>query len=170
MTGSRPEEQTQTIEWSLWLQWVLATTVGWAIGFTLAGEIGIGAVIGLAQWLVLRQLLYQAGWWIWASTVGWAIGWTMIVTGVLLPPDSGIVGSVVAGLVFGILVGVAQWFYLRRQVHEAGWWVIASVAGWSIGLTGIFGVTMVGAIVGAVTGFALVGLLPTARLEEEDPS
>ncbi len=168
MTDSTPDEQKPSIEWTLWFQWVLATTVGWAIGWALVGEIGVGAVVGIAQWLVLRQLLQQAGWWIWASTVGWAIGWAMIVTGVIVPPNIGVVASVVAGLVLGALLGVAQWFYLRRQVYQAGWWVLASSVGWGIGLTGIIGGTVTGAIAGVVTGFMLDWLLRNPRSEREE--
>ncbi|MCL4867975.1 MAG: nucleoside hydrolase [Anaerolineae bacterium] len=70
--------------------WVLATTGGWLIGMLLFlipdwpnqtnrflnfGLIFfvIGLAIGIAQWLLLRRRLFQAGWWIAANVVGWGL-------------------------------------------------------------------------------------------------
>ena len=147
-----------------WFQWLLATTLGWLLGF-LIGEIGVGVVVGIGQWLVLRQRIHQAGLVGMASTVGWAVGWALIVTGVVISPEAGVIASLVAGTVLGVMLGIAQWLVLRRMVHYAGWWVLANAIGWAIGLTGILGATVVGAVVGAVTGFALDFLLRYPRTE-----
>ena len=51
--------------------------------------------------------------------------------------DAGIVqarAAGVAGLVFGGVVGLAQWLVLRRRIR-AGWWALATCAGW--GLSGV---------------------------------
>ena len=156
---STSEQPPPRIEWDLWFQWMLATTVGWAIAWAFIGEVAVGALVGLGQWFVLRSRIPQAGWWIWASTVGWAVGWAMIVAGVLAPPNGGVAAMLVTGVVLGAMTGLAQWFILRQAVHQAGWWIVASTIGWTIGLTGIFGSTVTGAVVGAVTGFALDILL-----------
>ena len=155
---TRPDEIVPTIEWSLWFQWVLATTLGWLIGFII-GEGAIGVALGLGQWLVLRQWVREPGWWIWASTVGWAIGWILIITEILPPPQAGIIAALLAGAVLGLMLGVAQWFILRRLVDSAGWWVLVSTTGWAIGFSGLLGITVVGTVAGAVTGFALDFLL-----------
>ncbi len=155
----QPDQQIHSIQWDIWLQWVLATTLGWILGWALGGEIGIGTVVGIAQWLVLRPLVSQAGWWILASTAGWVVAWALIVPGVLVSPADGIVASIVAGAVFGFMLGLAQWFVLRRLVFYAGWWVAASTVGWTISLVGILGGTVAGAVAGVVTGFALDLLL-----------
>jgi len=155
MTELTPKQKTSSIEWSLWFQWVLATTLGWIIGWGFIGEAGIGVVIGIAQWLVLRRLGYQAGWWIWASTVGWAVGWALIVTGLIVPPEGGVLASLAAGAVLGVTIGVAQWLVLRRFVYQASWWMLASTVGWMVGLTGVFGGTVAGVLAGAMTGFML---------------
>ena len=160
----RPDENIQTIEWSLWFQWLLATTLGWLLGI-LIGEIGVGVVVGIGQWLVLRQRIHQAGWWVWASTVGWAVGWALIVTGVVISPEARSYRLACGWSCVGVMLGIAQWLVLRRMVHYAGWWVLANAIGWAIGLTGILGATVVGAVVGAVTGFALDFLLRYPRTE-----
>ncbi len=72
--------------------WILATTIGGVVAlyigsavtfFTtgilwhgaglVGGAVG-GAILGLAQWLVLRRHVSQAGWWILASAVALAVG------------------------------------------------------------------------------------------------
>lgn len=154
LAGSR---DACTFDWALWVQWVLATTLGWLVGWALTGAPTVGAVIGITQWLVLRPQVHQAGWWILASTTGWAMG-TAVVT-LVFPPEV----EVMAGAVLGALTGLAQWFVLRRWVRQAGWWIITSTLGWLVGLTGIMGASLTGAVVGAITATALELLLRYTR-------
>lgn len=42
----------------------------------------------------------------------------------------------VPGLLFGVAVGVTQWFVLRRRIARAGRWVWASIVGWTLGWLG----------------------------------
>lgn len=37
------------------------------------------------------------------------------------------------GAVAGVVIGILQWLVLRRAVSQAGWWVLASIAGVSLG-------------------------------------
>jgi len=148
-----------TFDWSLWLQWVLVSTLGWVVGRALVGEVGVGVAVGALQWIVLRPLIRGAAWWILASGVGWATGWAMVVAG--LPPER----SVMAGAVLGAAIGTAQWLVLRRQLHRTGWWIVISTLSWAVGLTGIPGPSLVGGVVGAATGLALERLLRHPRPE-----
>ncbi len=79
--------------------WVLAT----AIGYTLPGLVGrlfpiglsdlqpvlmpleFGIALGVLQWLVLCQRLYQAGWWIVFSIAGWALAFGLTAAMYLAP-------------------------------------------------------------------------------------
>ena len=158
-----PEYRRQTIEWPLLFQWILATTIGWGMGWAFIPDLGIGLVIGLAQWLVLRSHVAQAGWWIWASTVGWVVGSFVIIAAEVIPPGAGIAGSFVAGIVLGVMMGVAQAFTLHRWVHSAILWILASGIGWGIGFSGLLGGSVVGAVAGAITGLALDWLLRNPR-------
>ena len=74
----------------------------------------------------------------------------------------------------GAVVGIAQWFVLRRQVSRAGWWVLASIVGFVVASTVQFAVAVslvaasvvVGAVYGAITGGVLVWLLRQPVTEE----
>jgi hypothetical protein len=74
--------------------WIAATFVAWAIfwAINLAGFLGsgsgvfgkvieglghgalFGALLGLFQWLVLRNKIRNANWWIYANILGWSSG------------------------------------------------------------------------------------------------
>ena len=155
---SSPAPRT-TIDWAIWLQWILVTTVGWMLGITLGGEIGAGVFVGLAQWVVLRRYFSQAWWWIIASGLGWIAGWAIITSGLLVPPGGGPFTAIVSGAVFGLTMGVTQWIVLRRWTKFAGLWILLSIPGWTIGLIGLLGSILAGAAVGVITGFAFDFLL-----------
>ena len=166
--------------WRVWFLWLLAGAVGWGNGvywgwfgpgdpkilesiptITLSGYLGLavgGIVMGVLQWLVLRRQIARDGWWVLAS-----VGATAVVGVIVFG-----VGAVNTGLgwvggvsVYGTVVGVLQWAVLRRQVPRAGWWVLASTAGWVVGmpLGDIVGPLGLGAVYGAITGAAMVWLL-----------
>jgi hypothetical protein len=134
----------------------MVTTLGWVLAGVLPSEFALvatGLVIGVLQWVVLRQYLRQAGWWIVFSALGWTAGWGIIIT--LIPPQLGILTEPV----LGAALGTTQWLFLRRHFYQAGWWIPVSTLGWTVGLTGLTGELLVGAVVGAVTGIALELLL-----------
>ncbi len=104
-----------------------------------------------------------AGWgfwlaWVLAGTVGWAVSGRVIAVGSYRDIIVAGYTGVAAG---GIVVGVLQWLVLRRQVARAGWWVLASTVGWVVGgpVGAFVGWPALGAVYGAITGSALVGLL-----------
>jgi hypothetical protein len=188
------------IGYSFWLQWILVTVAGFLLSLywveigertdisAVEGAIG-GDVIGLAQWLVLRQQFSQAWWWVLASIVSWgllaatdigALGWVAPKT-TYIPLR--LVYGIVDGIIIGALLGVAQWFVLNKQV-KIGWqWVLVSSTSWAIGLalgwllggvlryfTGIFlaeivGLTLGWVIVAAITGLALWKVSESADTE-----
>src|SRR5688572_10944086 len=147
-----------------WFGWTLATFVGYTVGLPfvtfislsipyggkpplLIGFIGgaeLGAAIGLAQWLWLRRHLGGTWFWIVASIVGGALG---MAPGMFISET--IAASVVAtyrlplggmwqylpmAVLFGLGLGTAQWWRLRRHSHRAGWWIVANWIGWTAGM------------------------------------
>jgi len=181
------------IGWIDWFLWVLLTTVGWFLGHIIAfilvqiidevvsgsSVLGIilkhfmfgaclGSMVGLMQWLYLREHVSRAGWWVLASTAGLAV----VVGGFGFAEDSNWTGA--DGMfefaevldwdlaLGGAVTGILQWLVLRGQVSRAGWWVLASTVGWGLSMVGNLSEApcLVGGVVlGAVTGVALVWLL-----------
>jgi hypothetical protein len=142
------------VRWTFLLGWLLATVAGVAVGvaFMFAGVgallddappavfgAGLGAVFGtttgLAQWLILRRYVSGIGVWVPLTSAGWIIFWTLNIAGAF-PQGEGLAGKAVEGLwhglVFGALVGLAQWIALRGRVRGSGWWAIINALCWSL--------------------------------------
>lgn len=97
-----------------------------------------GAVVGCAQWLMLRKRFAVRGWWVPASAVG--VGSPFVIGEILcragfLPEPRGIVGLLCVtglGIASGLFSGVLQMPLLRPHVAKSGWWIVASSIGWGI--------------------------------------
>jgi len=98
----------------------------------------LGLLIGLLQYLLLRRYLPRMVWWIPATVLGWAlplllglasVGWLPALA--IDPVWSGALGFAL----IGASIGVCQWLVLRRRIHRATLWVLASILGW--GMSGL---------------------------------
>ncbi len=165
MADSTSEQTTTSIDWGILLQWVLANTLGWIAGWLLLGDVGVGVLIGVAQWVVLRQLVARAGGWILLTTAGWLAGVALILSGVLLAPGPDLMTSMLAGAIIGALVGLAQWFILRQWVQLAAVWILINLVAWATAFSGFFGSLITGTVLGVFTGLVLDWLLRNARKE-----
>lgn len=169
-------------ERTLAIWWVVATVVGWAVGFFVCEAIKpflydithlggdglvIGAGIGTAQGFVLRRRFAPMGWWVLVTIVGFGLGKLIgesVAQGMLAT-----VGHAVSGALIGASVGLAQWLVLRRQLPRAEAWVLASVAAWAVGWS-VISVAEASAwstpVVYAVGGLgaALAGIVTAAAL------
>ncbi|MEM1171038.1 MAG: hypothetical protein AAGJ08_18660 [Cyanobacteria bacterium P01_H01_bin.35] len=163
----RSYAKPKKIGWGFWLQWIFFTVVGFSLSLiyvevgvrpyvgSLSGAIG-GAVVGLAQWLVLRNRIFRSKWWVVVSIVSWlligasslgALGWIAPRTEqIFLRLFHGFINGAIVG---GIL-GLGQWFVLRKQIYQEDLWVIANIIAWAIGLP-------LGWLVGALV-YAAIGL------------
>jgi hypothetical protein len=160
----------------------------------LAGALTTGAIIGIAQGLVLLPFmkLFGALEWTAATIVGWILRWVATFaaarTMVGLVLDWDIVGAcllvfwlVGLALIAGGSLGYAQGVVLRRRVHHPDWWVATNMAGPLIAavLLGLsfyfegenlfrgFMTPIVAAFTGMSTGVALIDFLrhPTTEAE-----
>lgn len=155
----------------------------------LAGVVE-GAVLGFAQWLVLRRYIQKMARreWVLATALGAGVAWTIG----MLPSTLGelititplvlVGGGILLGVVFVASIGCAQWLVLRRHIQRAGWWVLANAIAWPLGVAvpfiglamvpeggpvvvwvvvGVVSGVLMGVVVGAITGMALVWLLRT---------
>jgi membrane-associated HD superfamily phosphohydrolase len=185
------EEARRTSEGYFVSQWVVASTIGFALGaglsrllpaltsdflgstFTsLAVGAVVGILVGLNQRSVLRRLFVGLDWWFPATTIGVTLGFVIVgasAAGTTLHP--------LGGVIVGALVGLCQWFGFRGQIVRAGWWLVVSTIAYSAGLAvgrifpaanPVFSLGAVAddAISGAVTGI-IIGLItgpPLVRL------
>ncbi len=141
---------------------------------TLVFGIELGLGVGVLQWLVLRRRVYGAGWWVLASVAG---GYGITQAGLDGLSDSLSVGALLSytGVVAlgGAVTGTLQWLILRGGgVSRPSWWVLASTVGYGLvgAVLGAFpwgggdkdvlvALVVTAAVLGAVTGGALVWLL-----------
>lgn len=172
-------------ERSLLLRWVVATTVGWVIGFAICEAVikpivnalthfnsdgaVIGISIGIGQGLVLQRRIGRKSWWILASIIGFGIG--RDVSDVVAQSISGPSGTALGGLGIGSSLGLAQWLVLRRHVPDARWWILASAIAWTIGWAIISsvdpeaaGASMAAALAVGSAGAVAAGLVTAAAL------
>jgi serine/threonine-protein kinase len=83
-------------------------------------------------------------WFFWfaATALGWALGWTLgraIQEPIhrLFGPEFGFImaetstGAATWSLT-GLLIGTGQWLAIRSRIRRAGWWVLATVVGWTL--------------------------------------
>ncbi len=152
-------------------------TEGWAV--VVAGLL-VGAVFGTMQWLVLRRGIGGLRWWLPATIAGFTFAFVIVwsIGGAggsaeyahhALPHVLDPAGTL-GGAVMGLLLGLTQWFVLRREQSAAVWWVLASLVGFVLGWlaavavpsdgpeTHFIGGLAFGAVYGVVTGSVLVWL------------
>lgn len=169
-------------ELGLWRRWVAASTVGLTVGWAvfalvadglggpegtrrsdnahLLGLLLAGSLVGLLQGAVLRRQASKAARAAVASGLGLAVGF---MAGYALggPPVDFLLGFTMLGVVGGI----AQWRLLRRRVRQAGWWVLASALGFTIGgAAGIAAVVLVADAVDQALGGGLVAFAAVLAL------
>jgi hypothetical protein len=111
--------------------WIVATALGWLLGIatvylgytiwpaalnanSMWSAALAGAVIGLAQWLVLRRRVPRAGWWVLASALGW--GFLRLIAGEVF---TSLVALLIIGAVPAAVTGLALWGLLAHlPQHE----------------------------------------------------
>ena len=101
-----------------------------SVGAALAGGLIAGAIIGAAEWFVLRR--WVSWLWIPATSVGMAVG---LAAGAALV-DYGISRGdiVLMGALTGVGVGVLQALVLaRHRISGAFWWAVANPPAWALG-------------------------------------
>ena len=190
------------------MRWTLACTIGLipaALGMPLifsAGELPplvrilalalLGAVEGLtlgwAQAIVLHHdgIIKRRDLWVAATTAGSCVAWAIV--GVTTARQTGVLPAEMTpvALVFcgghGVLVGLAQWAVLRRDLPDASPWAAACGLAWMAGerltYAGLVAVAagaaastlaltrlIMGLMIGAITGLGLVILTE----EKENP-
>jgi hypothetical protein len=97
----------------------------------------LGAVIGLAQWLILRRYLPRLGWWVLATAIGYTVPF---MWGFFLPiQEPAWLAGASMFLMFGATLGILQWLLLRHRLIDSAWWIALSVGSWLLAyaMTGV---------------------------------
>jgi hypothetical protein len=126
---------------------ILWADTPWAVAAIMAAGAIEGAILGLAQWSVMRRDLARLSVGAWvavtasAAALAYALGFlpssyatTWTVWPVLVQIAVAI--PLVAALLLSI--GTAQWLVLRRLVGHAWWWIPATAVAWLAGLAAFF--------------------------------
>ncbi len=203
-----PKPRKHFPNWLLWFSWVAASTAAILLGAGLlyalifiaqtvnpglnedrfAGWIMfplVATLLGLAQWLVLRQRIPRFGWWVLATGAGMPAG-VALASGVVqainhftglswLGYSSQPRFLFLVGLV-GFVLGLAQIPILWRHIRSLALWLLASMVGWLV-LGLIVGVSIdkmsdilaFGAVPAAFTGLGLLWLLRTPDSQTNQP-
>jgi len=147
-----------------WLEWVLASAVGFGVGSILGIAIpsmarveGIafpilfgalfGAIGALGQWILIRRQIAEAGLWVPFSAVAFLFA---VVTAAGGNPSASPGGNplfILAGI-YGLLGGLLQGLVLEKRGVPVVWWMAASVIG------GLFGFAVNGSALAAVDSSA----------------
>lgn len=109
-----------------------------------------GLAVGVGEQIVLHKRIARIDYgWTAATTLSAALAWTGCLLVNLeganqgVSPDGWIARVVAGGLVFGGLIGFAQWIVLRRVLTHSGTWIAANALAWLAGsAVVIFGIKL----------------------------
>jgi len=153
---TRPVQFLQRVDWPFLARWLGVTALGWGIAWlvlthpllarvaNLHGNLPLnmaiaGAIVGAAQWPVLRQRPqrqprgFDARWWMLATPAGWALAAYAFSKWPAFPreaPQLALLGSHLVPVVsMGILAGLLGWPAARHFAWPArGWALVPGVA------------------------------------------
>lgn len=144
-------------------RWVLAVTIGEALGFAVPAVLGItlaqagaagtvlyaaavvagageGALLGLGQWIGFGPARpVPRGPWVTATAGGAALAWSIGGLLFLLEDidwDSWLTRgtAVLGGVVLLAAIPTLQWLMLRQAVPRSAWWIPATMGAWAVAL------------------------------------
>lgn len=168
--------QSQPISWTFWLLWVVAF-LGFPIGGLLtsltigpvttpikAAAAGLitGAVIGIAEWLVLSRQIETP--WLWIAATAGAMAVGLAISTAALGSETTGNNLLFRAAITGLCIGLAQAFLHPVGMPRALIWTAVVALGWALGwfITRAVGVDMapkwsVFGAAGAITYQAITG-------------
>lgn len=130
----------------------------------------IGLPIGIAQWIALRRVTPISILWIFTISIGLLLA-LLVLRAVPdrmlgLVDDESIVSMVAGFTTMGFMIGLIQWFLLRRQFSHSLVWLLSSSIGIGMGsalvlasdlinISGFFSSILVVLVYASVTGLTL---------------
>lgn len=151
-----------------------------AIPGILVSSLLIGLPIGFAQWIALRRVAPISVLWVLTISVGLMLG---LVVGPMLGgiwgflDDESVLSLTLACTTIGLLVGMAQWLFLRAHFSRSLIWLLVNAAGIGIGIalvlvtnlinqSGMASIILVTFVYATTTGLAISWLSGSNRKSE----
>lgn len=106
-----------SLQWKLWLQWIVVSTLGWVISWILATSI-FDMILAPSR----QYVEYSSN-----PEAGWTVGYMTVCYG--LP-----VCLLVFGFGGGIMTGALQWLILKRYIPLSRQWILCCGKSWIVGL------------------------------------
>ena len=143
----------------------------------ITGIITFGVLLPFTQWIVIRQYFPNSTSWLLVSLLGllivYAIDIAFTTLGIL--PTQGENRILSLTISYGVIVGFAQWVFLRQHVQNALLWVFATAIGWGIMamatgpiVEGLVEMLLFSALPAISTGVGLVYFLSTTHRSLDD--
>jgi hypothetical protein len=102
------------------------------MAFAYASLVLLGITIGIFQWLVIRSYLPNAKYWIPATATGYLLSALIFALANSDPTRllrTELLNNMILFGLMGFVIGVSQWWVLRRHYERSGLWVLASTFG-----------------------------------------
>ena len=103
----------------------------------LVGSLLIGLPIGFTQWIALRRIAPISILWVLTISAGLLLGLVVspLLAGILgFQSDESVRSLTAAYTTIGLLVGLAQWLFLRGHFAKALVWLLSSAVGLGLGM------------------------------------
>ncbi len=143
--------------------------------FAYAALCCIGLASSVEQWLVMKEILPRARRWILATLIGYGLTpFILAALNLLKVPGAQLWSNILLFALLGACIAIPQWWLLRQYYHQAGIWILATMVGFQffLWMTSnpansqsdlISVVTILGALSGILTGFALTWITRQPR-------
>ena len=179
------------------LGWIVANSLGVAaigaltlipfltsIRGMLVAPLIIGLPIGFAQWIALRRVAPISILWVLTISAGLFLGLKLLnspiyggIWGFLDLDDESVLSSTAAYTTIGLLVGMAQWLFLRGHFTKSLVWLLSSAVGLGLGTglvlatnliyqSGIISIILVVLVYAIATGL-VISWLPASHRKTE---
>ena len=146
----------------------------------LVSSLIIGLPIGFAQWIALRRVAPISILWVLTISAGLLLG--LVVSPILAGiwgflDDESVLSLTAAYTTIGLLVGLAQWLFLRGHFTKSLVWLLSSAVGLGLGTglvlasnliyqSGIISIILVVLVYAIATGL-VISWLPASRRKTE---
>jgi hypothetical protein len=147
----------------------------------LVSSLIIGLPIGLAQWIALRRVAPISILWVLTISAGLLLGLVVspILAGIFwgFLDDESVLSLTAAYTTIGLLVGMAQWLFLRGHFTKSLVWLLSSAVGLGLGTglvlvsnlihqSGIISIILVVLVYAIATGL-VISWLPASHRKTE---